>query len=88
MLIEDLPEDIKVVALEYKKLHTYQPGDPYLDPNEADDLNHAFVWDRTKEGGAIWYDVNNSRFERFYEFHAPINSVKAVLEEKLNILIS
>ena len=70
MTIKDLPEDIKLIALQRQQ----EQGNK---PNENIDLNYGksqgnFTWSKTPEGQNIWSRVNNlNNFDSFYEFHKP-----------------
>ena len=46
MKISELPEEIRLKALEYMV-------------NETDDLEQAFTWDTTTEGSDYWEKLNN-----------------------------
>jgi hypothetical protein len=61
-LISQLPEDIKVVALQRAK-------DDIM-PSESDNLDMSFFWDSTIEGNEIWAEVYNDNYTPFREFHA------------------
>jgi hypothetical protein len=61
-LISQLPEDIKVVALQRAK-------DDIM-PSESDNLDMSFFWISTPEGDSIWTEVDNDNYEPFRAFHA------------------
>lgn len=55
-LISELPNDIKMIALDYSDTKT-------------DDLVCAFDWSETREGWEVWDEVHNSNYQPFYNFH-------------------
>jgi len=55
-LISQLPEDIKVVALQRQV-------------NECDELRGAFTWDNTPEKHEIWKCVSEGIYTPFRQFH-------------------
>jgi hypothetical protein len=72
-LISQLPEDVRVVALQRQQ-------------TDSDCLKFAFLWDATPEGHEIWMEVNNDNYTPFREFHAkhqPENNGWISVEERL-----
>jgi hypothetical protein len=64
-LISQLPEDIKVVALQRQREET----NDFFDKS-TDKLNDAFDWGRTPEKQDIWEYVYYGNYEPFRKFHA------------------
>lgn len=56
MKISELPEDLKVKALEYQKNETGKAYD-----KETDYLNGAFNWEVTKEGYDFWDELYEAK---------------------------
>lgn len=56
MLIKDLPEDIKQLAL----LRQTEYGNYSNDENQ--DVSNSFVWNKTEEGGDYWNEIENGNF--------------------------
>jgi hypothetical protein len=63
-LISQLPEDVRVVALQRQR-----EAVKYWD-KKTDELRHAFNWVDTPEKYEIWAEVNCENYEPFREFHA------------------
>lgn len=63
-LISKLPEEIRIVAEKYRAEHS--EGFP---DDKTDSLIDAFDWSNTKEGFDIWDDIDENKYESFYEFH-------------------
>ena len=55
-LISRLPNDIKMIALDYSGTKT-------------NELVCAFDWSETREGWRIWDEVHNSNYQPFHDFH-------------------
>lgn len=58
MLISQLPPEIREVALQRQR----ECKDIFYDKN-SDDLEWAFIWDETPEGGDYWYNLRDSVIE-------------------------
>ena len=63
-LISQLPEDIKVVALQRQQ---YETND--LFDKNTDVLSEAFHWDNSLEMYSIWESVDDGNYEPFRQFH-------------------
>ena len=77
MLIKDLPEDIKRIAIqrtiEYRNNRTGIKFDIEI---EDSSISYAFAWSETIEGksnGLLWSNVDSGKYEKFYEFHKTNN---------------
>ena len=56
MKISQLPEDVKIKALEYQK------EDSGVSSKKTDCLDTAFRWDDTKEGCDYWWEWHDKEF--------------------------
>ena len=71
MLIKDLPEDIKRIAIQ----RTIEYRNENINIHEFT-VGGGFDWSKTIEYQAninIWSDVDNGKYESFYEFHKTDN---------------
>lgn len=80
MLIKDLPEDIKKIAiqriLKHRKIHK---DDNFTISIEESTIYNGFDWCNTIEYNTnpyIWLHVEEGNFESFYEFHKINNKNK------------
>jgi len=74
---EDLPEDIKRVAL-IRKIQNPNNGYNKCDLND-------FIWHDTPEGCNIWWDINNNDYESFYNYYDKIIEISySELIDKIN----
>ncbi len=67
MIIRELPEDIKLIALQRQQ----EQGNK---PNENHNLSCGksggnFDWDNTPESNSIWSNVHYGQYNAFYVFH-------------------
>lgn len=59
MKISELPQEVKKKALHYQRTNFKNSKEKFYPFDEkSDDLNTAFNWEMTKEGGAYWVDWN------------------------------
>lgn len=64
-LISQLPEDIRVIALQRQREETSEEFD-----KNTDVLSEAFHWDNSLEMYSIWESVDDGNYTPFREFHA------------------
>ncbi len=55
MLISELPQELKELALEYQR----NEKDIEFFTKDSDDLNLAFDWEESKEGWVFWIELHN-----------------------------
>jgi hypothetical protein len=70
--ISELPKEIMSVALQRQRECKTQ--EHYS--KTTDNLRQAFVWEHTDEKAMVWSDVNQGRYESFYNFHGINHNIR------------